>query len=359
MRAIRYLAALTFFALAIGCGPSETTLLLNVLPAPGLRVATLQADLNIGGSLVASQSLASNNGVVELPGSVVILLPDESTDVNVVLTGATVDGQPLHASVTYHSVPHAQVTGVVTLGGSGSESNGPSGSDSGSGSNDSPADMATPPTPAHDMAMSTPDLAMPPDLAPPPVVPLAKDDFNRPDQTFWGKASDGQTWGTDANTSNTFSIKNKTGQITDVNGNNDTGTLGPVSTNVDVLATGSLASFNNNSEIGPTARFNDNGNFYKAVINGDIFKIVSKVKGTSTDLVTVNFAATAGTLYSIRFRVSGTSLMAKVWPAAATEPAGWMLNTSDANIASGYCGVRLVFDANTTATFTSFVALPL
>lgn len=354
MRAIKYLVALTFFAL--GCGPSETTLLLNVLPAPGLRVATLQADLNIAGSLVASQSLASNNGVVELPGSVVILLPDESTDVNVVLTGATVDGQPLHASVTYRSVPHAQVTGVVTLGGSGSDATSPS--DSGSGTADSPADMATSPTPARDMAVA-PDLAtLPPDLAPPPVVPLAKDDFNRPDQTFWGKASDGQTWGTDANTSNTFAIKNKTGQITD-NNDNDTGTLGPVATNVDVLATGSLNSFSNQSEIGPTLRFTDNQNFYKAVINGDILKIVSKVKGTSTDLVTVNFAATAGTLYSIRFRASGTSLMAKVWPAASTEPAGWMLSVTDNNFNSGYCGVRLVFNANATATFTSFVALPL
>jgi hypothetical protein len=356
MPAIRFLAAVTLCALAIGCGPSQTTLLLNILPAPGLRVATLEADLIIAGSEVTTQSLATVNGTVELPGSVVILLPDESADVNVVLTGATIDGQPLHASVTYRSVPFSQVTGVVTLGGA-SNATGPSDADA--GSDDSPADMATALTPPRDMA-AAPDLApMPPDLAPPPVVPLAKDDFNRPDQTFWGKASDGQSWGTDANTSNTFAIKNKTGQITDVNGNADTGTLGPVSTNVDVLATGTVASFTNNSEIGPTARFNDNGNFYKAIINGDILKIVSKVKGTSTDLVTVNFAATAGTLYSIRFRVSGTTLMAKVWPAAATEPAGWMLTVTDNNIASGYCGVRLVFNANTTATFTSFLALPL
>jgi hypothetical protein len=358
MRATRYLAAITLCALAIGCGPSQTTLLLNILPAPGLRVATLQADLNIAGSLVASQSLASVDGTVDLPGSVVILLPDQATAVNVVLTGMTVDGQALHASVTYQSVPFSQVTGVVTLGSSSVGSGG--GPDMGSDDNSPGDDGGMQPSPVmNDMAVA-PDLApMPPDLMPPPVVPLAKDDFNRPDQTFWGKASDGQTWGTDANTNNTFSIKTKTGQITDVNGNADTGTLGPVATNVDVLASGALSNFTNNSEIGPILRFTDNANFYKAVINGDIFKIVTKVKGTSTDAVTVNFAATANTQYSIRFRAMGTTLMAKVWPTGTTEPAGWMLTFTDNNNVSGYCGVRLVFNANATATFTSFLALPL
>ncbi len=42
---------------------------------------------------------------------------------------------------------------------------------------------------------------------------LARDNFNRPDQTFWGTASDGLSWGGDALNSMDFSIVNHQGQI--------------------------------------------------------------------------------------------------------------------------------------------------
>ena len=45
-----------------------------------------------------------------------------------------------------------------------------------------------------------------------PGTTLAQDTFQRTNQTYWGKASDGQTWGGDANSSNVFSISGNTGK---------------------------------------------------------------------------------------------------------------------------------------------------
>src|SRR6202045_1678635 len=45
------------------------------------------------------------------------------------------------------------------------------------------------------------------------VNTLAKDTFQRPDQAFWGPASDGRVWAGDANTSDAFSIVGKAGQV--------------------------------------------------------------------------------------------------------------------------------------------------
>src|SRR5207302_5965151 len=47
----------------------------------------------------------------------------------------------------------------------------------------------------------------------PVVHVLAQDTFRRPDQTFWGTASDGHKWGGEANASTEFTISGGIGQI--------------------------------------------------------------------------------------------------------------------------------------------------
>src|SRR5437016_12430119 len=65
---------------------------------------------------------------------------------------------------------------------------------------------------------------------------IAKDIFQRPNQTSWGKASDGQIWGGDANTGIDFSMNNNTGQVaSDKVG--QTGLLGPTVTDAQTLVT--------------------------------------------------------------------------------------------------------------------------
>ena len=183
---------------------------------------------------------------------------------------------------------------------------------------------------------------------------LAQDTFHRANQKFWGTASDGQTWGGDANTIAVFSIKGNTGQI--ANGNNSySAVLGPSITNAEVLVSGSMSVFSK-SNIGAVLRWTDGKDWYKAYIDGTNLVIQKKVHGVGTTLGTTSFAAGAGTSYTIRFRVVGSTLYAKVWPTSGTEPAGWMLQLTDSTLTSGQCGVHVSLPIGVTATFTSFLA---
>jgi len=64
--------------------------------------------------------------------------------------------------------------------------------------------------------------------------------------------------------------------------------------------------------------------------------------------------AQEGQLYTFRFRVLGSLLSAKVWPANAPEPANWIVTTTDTSLSSGYGGLRVVLRNGITATITSF-----
>jgi len=355
VRAALFLAALV----ATGCEPTSTSALLQISAAPGVHLASLNANVLVdGAATVSGAQLAASDGTVQLPGTMVVWLPDDPAQVDIQLVGITTSGGTLHATVAFRSIPHTQVSQVVTLGSpppGGGPTGGPSGGDLGPGPTD--GGVGSPPPPdlaATDGPPSPPPP--PPDLAP---VTLARDNFQRPDQPLWGRASDGQLWGFDANSSANFAIVSHAGKITDASKNTDTGLIGPSVANSEALTTTSIDSFTDGSEIGPTLRFQNNANFYKAVINGSILKIVVKANGSSTDLVTVSFAATAGTSYAVRFRAQGTTLSAKAWPAASAEPNGWMVSTTDNTFGSGMCGVRVIFETNATASFSSFTLFPL
>jgi len=185
---------------------------------------------------------------------------------------------------------------------------------------------------------------------------LGQDTFQRANQAFWGTASDGQVWQGDANMVSAFSIAGNSGRLT--NGTTSySAVLGPAATNADVVVSGSISSFASNN-FGPVLRWTDGNNWYKAYIDGSSLIIQKKVNGTATTLATVSFAASAGTVYTLHFRVSGTTLSANVWPATGSEPAGWMATATDSSLASGQCGLRLL-SQSATATITSFVARAL
>ena len=84
-----------------------------------------------------------------------------------------------------------------------------------------------------------------------PGTTIAQDDFQRANQSLWGKASDGiNTWGADANNLTNFSIVNSTtGQVTG-SGSGSTSynaVLGASATDAEVVTTGSLSSFGTNT----------------------------------------------------------------------------------------------------------------
>jgi hypothetical protein len=183
---------------------------------------------------------------------------------------------------------------------------------------------------------------------------LATDTFQRANQSHWGTASDGQTWGGDANTQSAFSISGNTGLVSNTGGASYSAVLGPQATNAEVYATGSLSSFSN-SNLGDVLRWTDGNNWYKAYIEGAHLVIQKKVSGTTTILVSVPFAATAGSAYTLHFRVVGSTLTANVWAASGSEPSGWMATASDSALAAGFCGIRFLTQSG-TATVTSFQA---
>ena len=167
----------------------------------------------------------------------------------------------------------------------------------------------TPTTTPSPTVTTTPTMT--PSPSPTPGTTLAQDTFQRPNQAHWGTASDGQSWGGDANSASVFSIVNNTGQVSNGSGIFNA-VLGPVATDAEVLFSGSMSSFSN-SNLGAVLRWNDTNNWYKAYISGTTLVVQKKVNGTTTIIGSASFAATAGTSYTLRFRVVGTTLSTRVW----------------------------------------------
>lgn len=215
------------------------------------------------------------------------------------------------------------------------------------------------PAPTSSMTVSPTTTASPtttpsPTPSPSPGTILAQDNFTRANQTYWGAASDGQTWGGDASTNKAFSINDNVGQIANGSGPYNA-VLGPTVTNAEVFFSGSISSFSNNN-LGAVLRWQNANNLYKAYIDGANLVIQSRVNGTSTILAETPFAATANTPYDLRFRVVGTTLYAKAWLASSPEPGAWMVTATDSSLASGQCGLRIQVLSSTSASITYFEA---
>ena len=122
-----------------------------------------------------------------------------------------------------------------------------------------------------------------------------------------------------------------------------------------MYATGSISSFGQGSNFGDVLRWTDYNDWYRAYITGGKLIIQKDVRGSTTTLATVSFSDVTGMLYTLHFRVQGSTLTANVWPASGTEPSGWMATATDRSLTSGSCGMRFLTQ-NGTATVTSFLA---
>jgi hypothetical protein len=211
------------------------------------------------------------------------------------------------------------------------------------------------PTPTNTVA-SSPTATLTPVVTPSPSpgTTIARDTFQRANQTFWGRASDGHTWGGNANSSTAFSIAANTGHVSNGNANYNT-VLGPVATDAQVLFSGSLSNFST-TNLGAVLRWTNGNNWYKAYINGTSLFIQKRVSGTATILGKVPFAATAGISYTLRFSAIGSTLSAKVWQTGNPEPMNWMVTVTDSTVQSGYCGLRMLIQNGAVAKITSFIA---
>jgi hypothetical protein len=185
-----------------------------------------------------------------------------------------------------------------------------------------------------------------------PWTTLAGDTFHREEQRFWGKATDGQLWGGDANSIPVFSLRSSTGQITNGPGAYDA-LLGPRASNAEIVFSGSISRFDQSS-FGAVLHWNDAENWYKASLDGTDLILSKKVAGVSTRLAISPFAASAGTSYTLRFRVEGTALFAKVWTTGTPEPPSWLMMTHDSSLQSGFGGLRFVIRRGVTVNISAF-----
>jgi len=191
------------------------------------------------------------------------------------------------------------------------------------------------------------------------AVVLAQDSFQRMDQALWGTASDGNSWTSDANSlqlQNAFSINGKAGVIAHTQGTLNA-ILGPTLPNAEALISGSLSRFGGTANFGVVLRWTDKTHWYKAYIDGTSLVIVRRINAVSTVLGMLPFPAQDNTLYSIRFRVVGTSLLAKAWVSSNPEPANWLLHAVDATLSTGQGGVRVLILFNDVIRITSFTEI--
>jgi hypothetical protein len=128
-----------------------------------------------------------------------------------------------------------------------------------------------------------------------------------------------------------------------------------VAKNAEVMFTGSMSSYSNNN-LGAVLRWTNGDKWYKAYITGASLVVQKRVNGATTILRSVPFTATRGTSYTLRFRVVGTTLYARVWKTGTTEPTNWLIMVTDTSFSSGFCGLRMQVASGVTASYTSFLA---
>jgi serine/threonine protein kinase len=188
---------------------------------------------------------------------------------------------------------------------------------------------------------------------------LAEDTFQRPDQTFWGMASDGLPWGGDAINSNDFSIVNHRGQIhrTAANSSLYTAVLGSAHPDAEVLVTAMIDTFNN-SHIGAILRYHDDNHYYKVLLDQNGIHFLKRIDPQHGPTIgnQANFSTLINTLYTIRFRVTGTTLQAKAWQTNTAEPNGWMITAQDNDntFLTGQGGLRPQVNQGATLSVTMF-----
>ena len=186
---------------------------------------------------------------------------------------------------------------------------------------------------------------------------LARDTFQRPDQAFWGTASDGRVWVGDANTIDAFSIVQHAGQVDQQQGTFNA-ILGPTTTDAEVVFSASINHLNPNSvNVGAVLRWTDSNNWYKAFFNGTELVILKRIQGSTIRLGAIPFNAQGGMSYTLRFRALGATLFARVWRSNDPEPTRWMLTCTDTGTLplSGSAGLRVAVQTDTVVRVTSFL----
>lgn len=174
-----------------------------------------------------------------------------------------------------------------------------------------------------------------------PGAPLAQDSFGRTLASGWGNADTGGAWSLSGSASY-FSVGNGSGFMNLDAGRGPSAYLGGVSsTATDSTVTVSLDKIGNagvGTFLGAIARRVGSSEYRgkaKVAPDGSVTLQLTRLSGgteTTISQVAAGITLTAGQQLRLRIEAVGTSpttLRAKVWRAGTTEPASWLLSTTD------------------------------
>lgn len=186
---------------------------------------------------------------------------------------------------------------------------------------------------------------------------LAKDTFQRADQTYWGTSSDGQVWQAEARTARNFAIFHNMGIVKGTT-NFACGILGAAVPNSELSFSASLSHYGPSS-LGAVLRWNDPGDFYQVVLDGQNLTLSRVMDGMDIPLRMIPFPARDGASYTFRFRAVGSQLSAMIWPTDQPAPADWQISLSDSALSAGHAGIGALVQNGAQAQITAFMEVEL
>lgn len=189
---------------------------------------------------------------------------------------------------------------------------------------------------------------------------MAQDSFHRPDQPFWGTASDGQMWSGQANRSRAFRIDHNQGVVQ---------REGAPTTSYDAFlgkpvldgeSDATFALFPSSSTarcvFAIYLRWQNAGTWDRLMVTGSMLNLSRAIGGHIQHLLAQPFLARARVWYTLRFRATGSYLFASVWSANAPAPAHWLLIIHDAvSTTAGLGGLHFVLARGASIHVASFL----
>jgi hypothetical protein len=169
----------------------------------------------------------------------------------------------------------------------------------------------------------------------------------------WSPSSNGDNWAVAQGTPTLAVSSNEA----NMNGTSGLACLLGSATSVNAEAVVRWANVQNADELRLIVRSStDFQNAYYASQKNSALRIAKRVNGTLTQLGTVAFTTVAGSFYWVRFRVTGSSLMARVWLNGNTEPTTWLLTLTDTSVSkAGRGGLGVAMNNGTNiAKFDNF-----
>ncbi|GGW41388.1 hypothetical protein [Streptomyces xantholiticus] len=187
---------------------------------------------------------------------------------------------------------------------------------------------------------------------------VAEDAFGRTVASGWGTSDSGQAWATSGGAAADYAVSSGTGRhIMNTRGLFRVTTVPVPVSDVDLRFDFSLSAVpaGDAAYVYAPVRYIDETHMYFARVQvsaGGAFSLsLRKRNGSETLLTSVapGITLTAGTWYTLRVAMTGSTLNAKVWLRSGTEPSSWQLSATDTDMtAAGSVGARTFLGATTT-----------